>query len=172
MNFGHDRGQILDQKLINGYDGYGGVHDNLVWNSTGGFTFFTLKNKMIIENTKTREQTIFADSVVQLSCLASSVDNRLIAAGEGSVNPQGNSLVYLYDTEKKKLLNKLTFHQKGVQSMTFSTDARYLITLGVQGEDTLAIWDISSGLIVKSALIRNYATNQIKIDPFVESGHL
>ena len=159
MNFSNDRGQILDQKLIHGYDGYGGVHDNLVWNVTGGFTYFTLKNKMIIENTKTREQTVFADSLVQLSCLASSVDHKLIAVGEGSINPQGISLIYLYDTEKKKLLNRLTFHQKGVQSMTFSTDSKYLITLGVQGEDALAIWDISSGLVVKSALLRNYATN-------------
>ena len=124
MKFGNDRGQILEQKLINGYDGYGGVHDNLVWNVQGGFSYFTLKNKMIIENTKTREQTVFADSCVQLSCLASSVDHRLIAVGEGSENPQGNSLVYLYDTEKKKLLNKFTFHQKGVQSMTFSVDAK------------------------------------------------
>jgi len=65
MNFGgHDRGQILDQKLINGYDGYGGVHDNLVWNAIGGFSYFTLKNKLILENTKTREQTVFCDSQV------------------------------------------------------------------------------------------------------------
>ena len=65
MNFGsHAKDQILDAKLINGYDGYGGVHDNLIWNVTGGFTYFTLNNKLIIENTKTREQTVFADSSV------------------------------------------------------------------------------------------------------------
>jgi hypothetical protein len=23
---------IIEQKLVNGYDGYGGVHDNLLWN--------------------------------------------------------------------------------------------------------------------------------------------
>jgi WD40 repeat protein len=81
-------------------------------------------------------------------------------------------LVYLYDVEKKKLINKLTFHQKGVQSMAFSTDGKYLITLGVQGEDALAVWDITTGLVVKSALIRNYATNQVKVDPFVDSSHI
>ena len=47
--------QLLEQKLINGYDGFGGVHDNLNWNVTAGFTYFTLNNKLIIENTKTRE---------------------------------------------------------------------------------------------------------------------
>jgi WD40 repeat protein len=159
MSFGSEKNSTLEQKLVNGYDGYGGVHDNLIWNVAGGFTYFTLNNKVIVENTKTREQTVFADSTVQLSCLASTVDMKLIAAGEGATNSQGNSLVYLYDVEKKKLINKLTFHQKGVQSMAFSTDGKYLITLGVQGEDALAVWDIGSGLVVKSAFIRNYATN-------------
>jgi hypothetical protein len=28
--------KILEEKLINGYDGYGGVHDNLIWNSQAG----------------------------------------------------------------------------------------------------------------------------------------
>lgn len=56
--------QILEQKLINGYDGFGGVHDNLIWNSAGGLTFFTLNNKLIIEETHSRKQQIFADSVI------------------------------------------------------------------------------------------------------------
>jgi hypothetical protein len=54
-NYGNTKGQLLEQKLINGYDGYGGVHDNLYWNITGGKTYFTLNNKLIIEDTKSRE---------------------------------------------------------------------------------------------------------------------
>lgn len=46
--------QTLDQKLINGYDGFSGVHDNLAWNPAGGLTYFTLNNKLIIEETQTR----------------------------------------------------------------------------------------------------------------------
>ena len=65
MNFsGGDKHNTIDQKLVNGYDGFGGVHDNLLWNVTGGFTYFTLNNKLIVENTKSREQTVFADSTV------------------------------------------------------------------------------------------------------------
>jgi hypothetical protein len=73
-----------------------------------------LNNKFIIENTKTREQEIFKDSTVQLSCLAASVDGKYIAVAEGTQNFQGNSLIFLYDIQKKKLVNKLTFHEKGV----------------------------------------------------------
>jgi len=48
--------------MVNGYDGYGGVHDNLIWDAPNGFQYYTLNNKVIIENTKTREQSIFIDS--------------------------------------------------------------------------------------------------------------
>ena len=55
-SFGNPNGQLLEQKLINGYDGFGGVHDNLHWNVTGGKQYFTLNNKVIMEETKgTRE---------------------------------------------------------------------------------------------------------------------
>lgn len=159
MNFsaGESKSTTLEQKLISGYDGFGGVHDNLLWNVAAGFTYYTLNNKLIIENTKTREQTVFADATVQLSCMAGSVPDKYIAVGEGSPNAQGNAIAYVYNVETKKLQSKLTFHQKGIQSMAFSYDSKYLITLGVQGDDTLAIWDISSasqtGTVVKSTSI-------------------
>ena len=146
MNFaaGESKSMTLDQKLISGYDGFGGVHDNLLWNVTAGFTYYTLNNKLIIENTKTREQTVLADATVQLSCLAGSANDKYIAVGEGSPNAQGSANAYLYNVDTKRLQSRLTFHQKGIQSMAFSSDSRYLITLGVQGDDILAIWDISS----------------------------
>jgi len=82
FHFGSSK-DLLEQKMINGYDGFGGVHDNLVWNVTAGLIYYTLNNKLIFENTKTREQTIIADSQVQLSCIAVSSDFKLIATGEG-----------------------------------------------------------------------------------------
>lgn len=49
-------------KVINGYDGFAGVHSNIVWNSTDGWTAYTLFNKVVFENIKTREQTVLSDS--------------------------------------------------------------------------------------------------------------
>lgn len=135
------RHQLLEQRLINGYDGFGGVHDNLFWNVRDGLTYFTLNNKLIIEKTKSREQIVFADSSVQLSCMAVSRDMKLIATGEGSQSPQGASLAYLYDVEKNKLVARLACQYKGIQSMAFY-ESRYLITTGVQGENLMSIWNL------------------------------
>ena len=80
--------------------------------------------------------------------MAVSNDWRLVAVGEGSESSTGNSIVYLYDIEKQRLLNRIPFHQKGIQSMCFSADGKYLVTLGVKEDKMLAVADIGTGLIV------------------------
>ena len=54
--------KLIDPTTVNGYDGFGGVHDNLVWDSQGGWLAYTLHNKVIFENSKTREQQVLTDS--------------------------------------------------------------------------------------------------------------
>jgi len=81
--------RIVDTSIINGYDGFGGVHDNLVWDSIKGWMAYTLHNKVIFENTKSREQKIFCDSTTQLSTLVLSNDKKMIAVGEGKPNKLG-----------------------------------------------------------------------------------
>jgi len=52
----------MKPSVLNGYDGFGGVHDNLVWCAEDGWMAYTLHNKVIFENVKTRDQTVLFDS--------------------------------------------------------------------------------------------------------------
>ena len=75
--------KAIEPIIVNGYDGFGGVHDNLMWNANQGTIVYTLNNKLIQEDTKTRKQTIFAESTVRLSCIAQTTDGKFCAAAEG-----------------------------------------------------------------------------------------
>ena len=55
-------GKIMETTTVNGYDGFGGVHDNVVWSQAEGWMAYTLHNKVIFESVKTREQTVLSDS--------------------------------------------------------------------------------------------------------------
>lgn len=112
---------------------------------------------------------MLCDSNSHLSTLAISADKRFVAAGEGRPSQRsGNSLIYLYDTQTRKLIGKYTFHQRGVQALAFSNNAQHLISVGVHGENNIAIWDLSTGLVVRSCLVKNTsAINQLKVDPYV-----
>ena len=159
---------------MNGYDGFGGVHDNLIWHVTGGLTYFTLNNKLIIEDTKSRAQTVLAETTVQLSCMAAtgdgkSVDGRFLAVGEGSPSGgSGRSYILVFDLERRKLHRRLGFHQKGIQSLAFSPDGGFLVSVGVQAENTLAVWDLNAGVVIRHQSLGAAATNQVKMDPSVD----
>ena len=47
-------GLTIEGEIMNGYDGVGGVHDNMVWIIPQGKVVYTLNNKIIIEITKSR----------------------------------------------------------------------------------------------------------------------
>ena len=105
---------MIEPSIVNGYDGLSGVHDNLIWSPATGTMTYTLHNKVIHENTKTRSQMVFAVSDVRLSCIAQSPDSKLFAVGEGETNSNGQSYVLIVDLENGKVQNPLNFFQKGV----------------------------------------------------------
>lgn len=107
---GGDESRVIEPNIMNGYDGFSGVHDNLIWNPMSGNIIYTLNNKVIIEQTKTREQTVLAVSTVRLSCLAQSANGKLLAAAEGETNDQGQSFIFLIDIAEKRLKKTLVFH--------------------------------------------------------------
>ncbi len=93
-----------------------------------------------------------------MSCLAQSESGQFVAAAEGETNATGNSYIFLFDMQEIKMVNKLTFHQKGVQAMAFAGKDK-LISIGVAGENALALWDIRQGLVIKSVLLPGHSTN-------------
>lgn len=118
--------KVFEPKLINGYDGFGGVHDNLGWHINGGNTIFTLFNKIVIESTKSREQVVITTSAQsQLSCMTYTDDYKFVAVGEGSNGINNFARVIIYDLEQRdKDSGAATWehkkHPKGVQSISFS----------------------------------------------------
>ena len=43
------QGKEIGPTIINGYDGFSGVHDNLLWDHATGEIIYTLHNKIIVE---------------------------------------------------------------------------------------------------------------------------
>lgn len=62
--------KVVEPCIVNGFDGFSGTHSNLIWNWQQNSVVYTLNNKVIIEDMKTRSQVVLANSQVRLSCLA------------------------------------------------------------------------------------------------------
>lgn len=164
------QGKMIEPVTVNGYDGFGGVHDNLLWSPASGMITYTLHNKIIIESTKTRQQSVITESEVRLSCLARSPNERILAAAEGEASRMGNAVIYLIDLTQNKLMNKITFFRHGVQSMTFSNCGRFLIANSVPEENCLVVLDVNSGLVCEggTVILRDESINKIVVNPYSE----
>lgn len=88
-----------------------------------------------------------------------SSDFKMIAVGEGFPASRGMpSYVYMYNAETRKLMGKLNFHHRGIQSICFIQGNRYLATLGGVGyrdEDDegqvgsqISLWDFNEDIVV------------------------
>lgn len=161
------QGTVIEPVTVNGYDGFGGVHDNLLWSPSSGMITYTLHNKIIIESTRTRQQTILTESEVRLSTLARSPNERMLAIAEGEPSRFGNAIIHLYDVSQNKFLQKITFFQKGVQSMAFSNCGRYLIACSVPEENCLVVLDVNSGMVCEggTSILRDESVNKIIVNP-------
>lgn len=76
----------------------------------------------------------------------------------------------IVDLENGKVQNPLNFFQKGVQSIAFSSDGKFLIALGVQEEGSLVVYDMRTRLVFKRAIVNGHSANKIIMNPNVDLG--
>lgn len=66
----------------------------------------------------------------------------------------------------------LKFHGKGIQSLSFSKNQRYLVSLGVREDNMVAVWDAENGSILSYTHVQGNAHNQVKMIPFLTTDNM
>jgi hypothetical protein len=135
-----------------------GVHDNMIWIRKEQISIYTMNNKLIIENTKSRQQSVLCDTSSRLSCLSIFDDDKFLVVGEGEPSENGYACIYYYQLgESPRLMQKLSYHKSGVQSLdTFQKNKppgqqyRFVISASTAEEHTLVMWDLTSGCTMRS----------------------
>jgi len=94
-------------------------------------------------------QTFLRGHTAAINGCVVSPDKQWIASSQGGPTP--DILVW----KNGKIAYKLEEHEKAVQCMAFSDDSRFLATLGGEGDSKLMIWDLQSGYIVTSAVLKS-----------------
>jgi len=76
-----------------------------------------------------------------ISCMDVSKSGKYIASSQ--VTHMGfQADIIVWDFETRKQYRKFSIHKGKVQSLAFSCDDKYLITLGGQDDNTIVVWDI------------------------------
>ncbi|ORX44654.1 WD40 repeat-like protein [Piromyces finnis] len=79
-----------------------------------------------------------------ISCMDISKSGKYIASSQ--VTHMGfQADIIVWDFETRQQYRKFSIHKGKVQSLAFSCNDRYLITLGGQDDNTIVVWDIEKG---------------------------
>jgi len=83
----------------------------------------------------------------EVSCLALSKSGRFLASGQ--ITYMGFTAdIIVWDMETRTMVHRMSLHKVKVQSLAFSSDDKYLASLGGQDDNSVVIWDVETGAAV------------------------
>lgn len=126
--------------------GFGGhVAGGLRMHPDGRHLLYTLGSCVVIREIGNPRATEFLTGHSdKVSCLAISKSGRYIASGQ--ITHMGfQADICVFDWQTRKLVHRMLLHKVKVQALSFSADEQYLASLGGQDDNTLVVWDLSTG---------------------------
>ncbi|CAF2433293.1 unnamed protein product [Rotaria sp. Silwood2] len=133
--------ESLKLQTIIGYNGNG--RENLVWHPHTGFFAYTVGCNIIVENLNSNRQTILTGHTEEISTMTLSNDATVLVSAQCSIPIKKEELqvkIIIWDT--KTLRQKTYFHVsvQAIQSMAFSKDDRFLVTVGNYRKSMVSLW--------------------------------
>eukprot|EP01006_Ploeotia_vitrea_P009672 TRINITY_DN23627_c0_g1_i1.p1 TRINITY_DN23627_c0_g1~~TRINITY_DN23627_c0_g1_i1.p1 ORF type:complete len:632 (-),score=45.74 TRINITY_DN23627_c0_g1_i1:83-1978(-) len=126
--------------------GFGGqVTGALHIHPDGENLIYPLGSCLIIRNIgNPRADKFLLGHTDRVSCVTVSKSGKYVASGQIThMGFQADICVFEYAT--LKLLHRMTLHKVKVQALCFSSDEKFLGSLGGQDDNTLVVWDMSTG---------------------------
>lgn len=141
------------------YFSKGNVPNGLQYTPCGKYILYPLGSIVIMKDIHSG-RLVFFDAGINnvISCMALSKDGRFMATGhEAKGLTKVESIIWdlksaIEDSQRKHVGNKDSYlihrlfqHTGKVQSLDFSFDAKFLVTIGGQDDNDLVVWDVELG---------------------------
>eukprot|EP00294_Goniomonas_avonlea_P013212 CAMPEP_0114556708 /NCGR_PEP_ID=MMETSP0114-20121206/9432_1 /TAXON_ID=31324 /ORGANISM="Goniomonas sp, Strain m" /LENGTH=623 /DNA_ID=CAMNT_0001741929 /DNA_START=93 /DNA_END=1964 /DNA_ORIENTATION=- len=97
----------------------------------------------------------------RVTCIALSPSGRYLASGQ-CTHMGFQADVVVWDLERMEILHRMRLHKVKVQSVAFSCNERWLASLGGEDDNSLVIWDLTSGKAVCGSAAANDPANVVK----------
>lgn len=107
-----------------------------------GDVIYPASKYVCVYNKKSNSQTYFEGHSHALSCLTVSTDGKLVASAEKT----NRISICIWDASTCESMKVLPYlHRRGVCSLQFSSDRRFLVSVGQDRDHSIAVWESMSG---------------------------
>lgn len=131
----------LSLKAVIGYNGNG--RNNMVWNPDTGLFVYSCGCVVVVEDLHTGSQRQWFGHTEEISTLAVTHNAQTVASASGG-GASHSSLICIWNVSDGSCRNRLSYHKGAVQSLTFSRDDMYLLSVGDFSEPVVALWSTRS----------------------------
>ncbi|XP_021193861.2 cilia- and flagella-associated protein 52 [Helicoverpa armigera] len=138
---------------------------------------YPMGNKVCIQEWKTKKMFFLSGHTNSVSTVALSPKGTFV--GSGQINHIGfKASAKVWDFKKKTLLGSHELHKVRVEALTFSSDERYMISLGGRDDGCVVLWDCFAGSATGTAAASKLTTGDamtltalnLRVNSFVTGG--
>ncbi|CAJ1080870.1 WD repeat-containing protein 90 isoform X1 [Xyrichtys novacula] len=134
-------------KAVIGYNGNG--RGNMVWSPDQGLFAYSCGCLVVVECLHTGSQSHLHGHSEEISCLAVTNDAQMIASASGGSDGT-RSLICIWDIRNGSCLKTISHHRGAVQSLTFSRDDRFFLSVGDFSDLEVALWSTDTFQLLSS----------------------
>ncbi|KAF7708050.1 hypothetical protein HF521_017107 [Silurus meridionalis] len=139
--------ESLSLKAVIGYNGNG--RSNVVWNPDTGLFVYSCGCVVVVENLHNGSQRHWLGHSEEISTLAATHDAQTVVSASGG-GASSKSLICIWNVQDGSRRNSILYHKGTVQSLAFSRDDLYFLSVGGFEESTVALWSTHSFELVGS----------------------
>ncbi|XP_070708545.1 WD repeat-containing protein 90 [Pempheris klunzingeri] len=137
-------------KAVIGYNGNG--RGNMVWSPDQGLFAYSCGCVVVVEYLHTGRQRHLQGHSEEISCLAVSNDAKTVASAAGGSNGS-RSLICIWDVQNGTCRNNISYHRGAVQSVTFSRDDMFFLSVGDFSDPEVALWSSRTFQLLSSVSV-------------------
>ncbi|XP_034830597.1 cilia- and flagella-associated protein 52 [Maniola hyperantus] len=165
----------LEPYAIIGFDG--SAIKGLKIHPDGEYIVYPMGNKVCVQEWKTKKMCFLSGHTNGVSTVAVSPRGTFI--GSGQINHIGfKASAKVWDFKKKTCIGSHELHKVRVEALAFSSDERYMISLGGRDDGCVVLWDCIAGSATGTAAAARQTTGDamtltplsLRVNSFVTGG--
>ena len=149
----------LNLMAIIGFSGK--VREGLILHPDNETLIFPIGSQIIVRNVLTRQDSFLRGHDNDISIMALSKSGRYLASGQKTFSGFKADII-IWDLTTLSLIHRFSIHKVIIQSLDFSFNDKYLVSVGGRDDNNLIVWDVQTGKALSGATAGTAFVRQVK----------
>ena len=137
-----DKNDKLNLLAVIGFNG--AVIDGLILHPNNEELIFPIGSQIVVRNVLTRQDRFLNGHSNDISTMTISNSGKYLASGQKTFSGFKADII-IWDLETMSLVHRFSIHKYLIQSLSFSFNDKYLVSLGGVEDNYLIVWDVQTG---------------------------